>query len=362
MSPASPAGDTGPFFFFFFFFFITGGRHHAHREGRYDSRCTPGKPNRLCRRASRRRDRGTGERSGAAANARDATAKRSGAEHRAVALPARTARLTDTFVYVPVFNLFYYSVTNWDGITPNPSLVGASNYKEIFTNPEYFEVFTSACTTSSRRSCRSAMALYFATILSFKIRFRNFCKGILFFPYLINGVAIGFIFLYFFQPGGTLDSVLQALRVHTSILARRPALGNFSLAGISIWRYMGLNFVLFLGAIQSIPGDALRGRRTRRRESLAPVPLHHRARHPADHQPVLHPGDLRLPVGLRDPVHHDRRRERHRYVRDPDLSRPRSSSSRSGWPRRWPWCCLLIVLVVTWCNAGWSRDDDVELA
>src|ERR1700754_4490370 len=37
-----------------------------------------------------------------------------------------------TFVYVPVFNLFYYSVTNWDGITPNPSLVGLANYKEIF--------------------------------------------------------------------------------------------------------------------------------------------------------------------------------------------------------------------------------------
>src|SRR4051812_1709296 len=39
-----------------------------------------------------------------------------------------------TFVYVPVFNLFYYSVTDWDGITPNPSLVGISNYKEIFTD------------------------------------------------------------------------------------------------------------------------------------------------------------------------------------------------------------------------------------
>ena len=28
---------------------------------------------------------------------------------------------------------------------------------------------------------------------------------------------------------------------------------NYSLAGPSVWRYMGLNFVLFLGAIQSIP-------------------------------------------------------------------------------------------------------------
>ncbi|MEV4177525.1 ABC transporter permease subunit [Nonomuraea sp. NPDC049709] len=30
---------------------------------------------------------------------------------------------------------------------------------------------------------------------------------------------------------------------------------NFSLAGVSVWRFFGLNFVLFLGAIQSIPPE-----------------------------------------------------------------------------------------------------------
>ena len=30
---------------------------------------------------------------------------------------------------------------------------------------------------------------------------------------------------------------------------------NWSLASVSIWRYLGLNFVLFLGAIQAIPGE-----------------------------------------------------------------------------------------------------------
>ncbi len=46
-----------------------------------------------------------------------------------------------------------------------------------------------------------AIALYFAALLSFSTRFSNFFRGILFFPYLINGVAIGFVFLYLFQPG-----------------------------------------------------------------------------------------------------------------------------------------------------------------
>jgi multiple sugar transport system permease protein len=160
-----------------------------------------------------------------------------------------------TFVYVPVFNLFYYSVTNWDGITPNPKLVGTSNYKEIFTDSVYFSVFKVAVYYLVASVLQIAMALYFATLLSFNIKFRNFWKGVLFFPYLINGVAISFIFLYFFQPGGTFDAALRLFGYHNENLwLGNPHLANISLAGVSIWRYMGLNFVLFLGAIQSIPG------------------------------------------------------------------------------------------------------------
>ena len=34
-----------------------------------------------------------------------------------------------------------------------------------------------------------------------------------------------------------------------------PSIANWSLDSTSVWRYTGLNFVLFLGAIQSIPGE-----------------------------------------------------------------------------------------------------------
>ena len=98
------------------------------------------------------------------------------------------------------------------------------------------------------------VALLFATILSFKVKFANFWKGILFFPYLLNGVAIGFIFLYFFKGDGTLDPVLSALGLESQIrlwLGDR-SINNISLAFTSLWRYTGFNFLIFLGAIQSV--------------------------------------------------------------------------------------------------------------
>ncbi|MFF5234679.1 carbohydrate ABC transporter permease [Dactylosporangium sp. NPDC000521] len=196
-------------------------------------------------------------------------------DDRAIAPPARRqrprgvlARLTPwlflavplaflvTFTYVPAANLFYYSLTKWDGFSPEQQFVGQDNYVQLFTRPELFQVFFVSLFYMASGVVQMVLALYFATVLSFNTRFRNFFKGVLFFPYLINGVAIGFVFLYFFQPGGTLDSVLRLFGVRGQHLwLGDPDMVNWSLASVSLWRYLGLNFVLFLGAIQSIPGE-----------------------------------------------------------------------------------------------------------
>ncbi|GEC03736.1 ABC transporter permease [Streptomyces spinoverrucosus] len=160
------------------------------------------------------------------------------------------------FTYAPIVNMVAYSFTDWDGVSPELHYTGVGNYVEIFTREDLFQVFFVSGYYLAASVVQIAAALYFATILGFNVRFRNFFKGVLFFPYLINGVAIGFVFLYFFQDGGTLDSVLGLFGVHTDhAWLGTPTSANTSLAGVSVWRYLGLNFVLFLGAIQSIPSE-----------------------------------------------------------------------------------------------------------
>ncbi|MFF3204326.1 carbohydrate ABC transporter permease [Streptomyces sp. NPDC002962] len=161
-----------------------------------------------------------------------------------------------TFTYAPIANMVAYSFTDWDGVSPELHYTGAENYKEIFTREDLFQVFWVSGYYLVASVIQIIAALYFATILSFSIRFRNFFKGVLFFPSLVNGVAIGFVFLYFFQDGGTFDTVLGLFGQHTDhAWLGTPASANTSLAGVSIWRYLGMNFVLFLGAIQSVPGE-----------------------------------------------------------------------------------------------------------
>ena len=145
-------------------------------------------------------------------------------------------------------------MTDWNGYSPNSRFVGIDNYRTVLTNPAYFTVFKTSMYYFIATFFQLGLALLFATILSFKVKFANFWKGILFFPYLLNGVAIGFIFLYFYKGGGTLDTVLTGLGLESQIrlwLGDR-SINNISLAFTSIWRYTGFNFLIFLGAIQSV--------------------------------------------------------------------------------------------------------------
>jgi multiple sugar transport system permease protein len=157
--------------------------------------------------------------------------------------------------YLPAVNMLWYSTTSWRGFgAPEAEdFVGFDNYVRVFTDPTIFRVFLVSLYYFVATFVQMAIALYFATLLSFTTRFSNLFRGIIFFPYLLNGVAVGFVFLYFFQPGGTLDSVLGWFGVAAPPQWLGDAdIANISLAGTSVWRYTGLNFILFLGAIQSI--------------------------------------------------------------------------------------------------------------
>jgi raffinose/stachyose/melibiose transport system permease protein len=161
------------------------------------------------------------------------------------------------FGYLPIASMGYNSFTNWDGLTKN-DWIGLRNYADLFTRIENYRVFTVSLYYFVGSFVQLGLALYFATVLSFRTRFSNFWKGVLFFPNLINGVAVGFIFLYFFRDqGGTLNTLLRGVGLGSwaQLWLTNPRLINYSLTGVSIWRYLGFNMVLFLGAIQSISSE-----------------------------------------------------------------------------------------------------------
>jgi multiple sugar transport system permease protein len=163
--------------------------------------------------------------------------------------------LVVVFGYLPFVSMIEYSFLRWDGIGTK-EFIGLQNFIDSWTRLENYRVFFVSVYYFVASFVQMGLALLFATFLSFKMRGQSFFKGILFFPNLINGVAIGMIFLYFYKDTGTLNSFLGFLGLKSDTLwLTDPGLVNYSIAATSVWRYMGYNMVMFLGAIQSIPSE-----------------------------------------------------------------------------------------------------------
>lgn len=161
------------------------------------------------------------------------------------------------FTYLPTFNMIRYSFYRWDGTSPVMDFVGFGQYKILFSNPRYFGVIVNSFYYLVGSFVQLFLALIVAYWLSFKLKGANFFKGVFFFPYLLNGVAVALMFLFFFEPNGTLNTMLRFFGSESTIRLwlTEPFINNMMLATISIWRYIGFNIVLFIAVIQSISTD-----------------------------------------------------------------------------------------------------------
>ena len=158
------------------------------------------------------------------------------------------------FTYLPFAEMVSYSFYNMK-YTGARKFVGWKNYMQVFQRSDCFGALQLSLYYMLGSVVQLAIALYLATMLSFKTRFGDLFKGFMFFPFLINGIAVGFIFKFFYTRGFVFDTVLQWCGFQLDNLPywlKDQSINNFSLVGTSVWRYFGQNMVLFIGAIMSV--------------------------------------------------------------------------------------------------------------
>lgn len=163
------------------------------------------------------------------------------------------------FTYYPAAKLLYFSFTAWDGYSPEKPWVGLENYREVFLNPDIFGVFAHNFAYFVMGLIQNVIAIYFAVILNTRLRGKNGFRLLLFLPYIMNGVAVAFMFGYVFDTTqGSLNLFLNSIGLshlsETSWLGTK-GLVNYSLASTGLWRFMGYNMVIYIASLQAIPSD-----------------------------------------------------------------------------------------------------------
>lgn len=184
--------------------------------------------------------------------------------------------LLTVFTLIPAVNMVIYSFQDRANTGFN-KWVGFDNYIRIFggtskTFPvadlEYLKTLQNSLYYLVGSFLQQALALFMATILCSKIKLGGLFKGFMFFPYLMNGVAVALIFRNLFGfgdgltvPQGTLNSILSMFAgegfrgIQFLNDPSNPVMANLCLVFASVWRYIGFDIIMYISAIQSISPD-----------------------------------------------------------------------------------------------------------
>jgi len=161
-------------------------------------------------------------------------------------------------VLVPLVQSASYSLYQWDGVT-TPVWVGLGNYQAFFTDPELAQAVEHVVVLVGFFALLPiCLGLLSAAILSKRgLRGQAVFRWILFLPQVITSVVIAVLWKRIYQPGGPLDSAMDAvgLGAFTHTWLGDPAWALVSLGLIGTWVTFGFCMVLFVSGAQSIPQE-----------------------------------------------------------------------------------------------------------
>jgi multiple sugar transport system permease protein len=157
---------------------------------------------------------------------------------------------------VPIAWGLVISLTNRTAFPVAVKFVGLKNYLEVFRDPEILTSYwVSFVYTISNTLIAVFTGFILALLMDRELPGRGFFRTILYFPYMIPLVAVGWIFRLFLERDtGFLNTVLVRLGLlETGI----PWLQQFPMGSIlmlSFWQ-AGWSMIIFLGALSTVPRE-----------------------------------------------------------------------------------------------------------
>jgi multiple sugar transport system permease protein len=156
---------------------------------------------------------------------------------------------------VPVAYTTYLGFMEWDVINP-PKWVGLSNYLKVFSTPELLNALkNTGFWVAGTLIFAVGLALLVAVLMS-RIEVRGVFKLIFFIPSTLSPtVAAIFWRRVLASQQGALISILEAAGIPVEPLLTNPEINTFIMIGVWTWQYFGINLILFLVGLETIPRE-----------------------------------------------------------------------------------------------------------
>jgi len=142
------------------------------------------------------------------------------------------------------------------------AFAGWSNYLRIFRDPTFWQAWRNTLEfTVLALILGFALPFIVAIVLNELRHARGYLRALVYLPVMLTPASALLLFAYFYNPQyGLFDDILHFLHLPTSQWVFQPGTGFFSIAMVSVviastWMNMGSATLIYLAALQNIPGE-----------------------------------------------------------------------------------------------------------
>lgn len=160
------------------------------------------------------------------------------------------------FYIYPVLHTLYLSFFAWN-LTGEPRWVGVDNYATLAGDEVFGEVLlNTALYAGGTVAITMAGGLALALALNRRGWIYSLVQGCIFTSYIVSWVGVSLLWVWILDSQyGLLNGGLDLIGVPAVNWLGDPDLALWTLVGVTVWKTIGYDMVLFLAGLQSIPED-----------------------------------------------------------------------------------------------------------
>lgn len=160
------------------------------------------------------------------------------------------------FVLGPLVAVVYYSLTKYNNLTGHISFVGGTNYRRLLDDPLAVEVAKNTAVFSlGLVPFNICLALLLAVLLDQGLRGTVVFRALFFSPTVVSIIAWTVVWAFLLSNDGGVNLLLRTVGIEGPNWLRESDTAMFSVVLVQVLKGVGVNMVLFLAALQSVPAE-----------------------------------------------------------------------------------------------------------
>lgn len=162
------------------------------------------------------------------------------------------------FTIIPLIKTVMYSVTDFDGISHEYNFVGLKNFISVFQDAAMrHSLFNTIFYTFCTMILINLIAIPLAVFLDKKTKLKSLERAVFFFPSIVSGLLLGYIWGYILSPmkTGALNTLIGFFGFGPIGFTATEWGAKISIILVSVWMNTGWYATVYLAYLQSIPSE-----------------------------------------------------------------------------------------------------------